>query len=134
MKKGKQTEFEDDEEFQDFEEPQQPKENPFDPETHTPTEILFQCGRHNLPPMHAVRLLRGHYSDDTIFHLGEAIQDPDSDEMQAYADGLAAGEAEMSVALRQATIESKKDAYKSMNNEDRQRNINQVISKNFGIG
>jgi len=110
------------------------QENPFDLTNKTPLDILYECGRHNLPPMHAIRLLRGNVSENCLQETAQAIDDPDSPEMQSYADGVAMGEAEMSASLRQSTFDSKKDAYKSMNAEERKRVINEAISRNFGIG
>jgi len=104
--------------------------NPFDVTGKSPFDILYECGRHSLPESHAVSILRGHISHTSLQDLSHAILDPDSPEMESYNDG----QAEMSASLRQSTIDNEKDAYKSMNNEDRQRTINQAIHKNFGIG
>jgi len=110
------------------------KINPFDIENKTPFDILYECGRHSLPASHAISILRGHISHTSLQDLSHAILDPDSPEMESYNDGYVVGQAEMSASLRQSTIDNEKDAYKSMNNEDRQRTINQAIHKNFGIG
>lgn len=110
------------------------KENPFDTTNKSPLDILFECGRHGLDPMQAIRILRGKIPPYLLEETAEAISNPDSPEMQSYNDGIASGEAEMTAVLRSNAIDGKKDAYKSMNTEERKRGINDVIRKNFGIG
>lgn len=133
MKKNKyDTDYPDEESLHEY--PEKKRENPFDVKTKSANDIIFECGRHGLPAMHAIRLLRGNITDERLAEIGIALTDEFSEEMQNYADGVAVGEAEMSAALRQATINSEKDSYKSMSAEDRRKSINQVIAKNFGIG
>ena len=110
------------------------KTEPFDVKNNSPLEIIYECGRHGLPPMHAVKLLRGNVSEICLQETAAGLEDPDSEEMRSYNDGVAMGEAEMSAALRQSTIDNKKDAYKSMNAEEKKQAINASLHKNFGIG
>lgn len=110
------------------------KENPFNTTNKSPLDIIFECGRHGLEPMQAIRILRGHIPHYLLEETAEAIANPDSPEMQSYNDGIASGEAEMTAVLRSNAIDGKKDAYKSMNTEECKRVINDVIRKNFGIG
>ena len=107
---------------------------PFDIENKTPFDILYECGRHSLPASHAVSILRGHISSQSLSDIERALNDPDSPEMESYNDGWVVGQAELSASLRQSTIDSKKDSYKSMNAEDRKRAINASIHNNFGLG
>lgn len=114
----------------------EPKESKpiFDVASMSTLEVMYECGRLGFPPMHAIRLLRGTVSDNCLTETAIAIEIPDSPEMQSYYDGAAMGETELGSTLRKNAIDGKKDAYKSMNTEERKRGINDVIRKNFGIG
>ena len=114
----------------------EPKESKpvFDVANMTTLEVMYECGRLGFQPMHAIRLLRGTVSDNCLTETAIAIEIPDSLEMQRYYDGAAMGETELGSTLRKNAIDGKKDAYKSMNTEERKRVINDVIRKNFGIG
>ncbi len=110
---------------------------PFDPDQNTPEEILFNCGKYGLPAENAVGILRRSSNVETRHAsslLPAALKDPDSPESRSYADGVAAGEAEIAAALHQSVIDADKDAYKSYSAENRRKAINRSIKKNFGVG
>lgn len=107
---------------------------PFDAEKNTTEEILFNCGKFGLPKEHAVSILRNKLSVHALKQLEAALRESGSEENQHYADGIAAGEAEIATALHGSVLDADKDAYKSFSAENRRKAINNSIRKNFGIG
>jgi len=109
---------------------------PFDPDLNTPEEILFNCGKYGLPPENAIGILRRSSNVETRHAsslIPAALKDPSSPENRWYAEGMAAGEAEIAAALHQNVVDAGKDAYKSFSAENRRKAINRSISKNFGL-
>ncbi len=103
-------------------------------EGNSPEEIIYNCGRFGLPREQALALLRPKLGVVEARRLQEALSDPGSPEWRCYADGMAAGEAEIAVSLHESVQESKRDSYKNFSAENRRRAINRSIRENFGIG
>lgn len=100
----------------------------------TPKEVIFTCGKLNLPASQVVRILQDKLSPAQRGALLMALEDKASPEFQLYAQGQAQGDAEIKLSLHENASTGDSDAYKNLTAEQRKDAINQSIRKNFGIG
>lgn len=97
-------------------------------------EVIFACGKLNLPASQVVRILHDKLSPAERGALLMALEDKASPEYQTYIQGQAQGDAEIKLSLHENAATGDSDAYKNLTAEQRKDAINQSIRKNFGIG
>lgn len=97
-------------------------------------EVIFTCGKLNLPAAQVVRILHDKLTPTQRGALLMALEDKASPEFQLYAQGQAQGDAELKLSLHENASTGDSDAYKNLTAEQRKDAINQSIRKNFGIG
>ena len=97
-------------------------------------EVIFACGKLNLPASQVVRILHDKLTPAQRGALLMALEDKASPEYQQYAQGQAQGDAEIKLSLHENAAYGDSDAYKNLTAEQRKNAINQSIRKNFGIG
>lgn len=100
----------------------------------TPHEVIFTCGKVDLPPAQIVRILQSKLTAQQRGSLLMALQDKASPEYQLYEQGRALGDAELNMSLHEGASAGDSDAYKNLNAEQRKKAINEAIRKNFGLG
>ena len=97
-------------------------------------EVIFTCGKLDLPAAQIVRILHDKLTPSERGALLMNLEDKSSPEYQLYAQGQAQGDAELKLSLHDSASSGDSDAYKNLTTEQRKDAINQSIRKNFGIG
>jgi hypothetical protein len=100
----------------------------------TPKEVIFTCGKLNLPVAQVVRILQDKLLPAQRGSLLMALESKGSPEYQLYEEGRALGDAELQLTLHDRAALGDSDAYKNLTAEQRKNAINESIRKNFGIG
>ncbi len=107
---------------------------PFDIEQNSFEEILYNCGKYGLPKENVLNICRSKLSVVERKRLEVVLNDPNSEEVQLYNDGIITGEALMKAGLFQDVLDGERDAYKNYSAEQRRQAINKKINEHFGIG
>ena len=97
-------------------------------------DVIYQCGKVQLPFEQIALILNQRLSKTERIALVAQLNDKNSPEFQAYARGVAEGDATLKISLHDSASTGDSDAYKNLTAEQRKNAINQSIRKNFGIG
>lgn len=97
-------------------------------------DVIFECGKVQLPFEQIALILNDRLSRPERIELLAQLNDNNSPQFQAYARGMAEGDAQLKISLHGSASAGDSDAYKNLNAEQRKNAINESIRKNFGIG
>lgn len=94
-------------------------------------EIIHIAGKLNYPTTKIIDLLRTKVSESELNALMLRLQTQDTEEYNAYQNGLSQGEMEMDHALYKLALSGDSEALKMLKETQRERDIDQAVKKHF---